>query len=495
VEHRAIRGIPWVLVTYALTKVVTLATTLVLARLLAPADFGLMALAWLIVGLLQLLRDSGLGSVLILRQDLDAAAQATVLTLMVAIGAVFTVLLLVLSPVAAAAFDQPRLQAMLAALSVSMVISSVGGFYEALQQRELSFRHRFLSQLALALGTSTVSITLAVAGAGVWSFVGGHLAGTVLYTVVLVALAPNRFRPAVDRGVAREALRSGRGFVMQGLVDFLQQNADYVAVGRTLGTRALGYYSMAFRLGELPYLSVADPIARVTFPAFARMRDRGEAIAPSFLTVLRLTALVTCPMGVLLSALADPFTRTVLGTAWLATIGPLAVFGVWGSIRTLQATVMWLLNSAGHPGVVAKVGALRLGPLVVALVIAAQLGDITTVAAVMLADVSVALVVLAALAQRRAHVPLADQWHAVRPILFACIATWVASWGLVTALDGAAPVAALVVPAAGGLVTYVLCLVVLEPGLIGTALRQVRRIVARAPDTVAAPLAPESAPR
>ena len=481
-EERAIRGVSWTLATYAVTKVLTLAATLVLARLLAPADFGLMALAWLTIGVVQLLRELGLGAVLIIRQDLDAAAQATVLTLMIAVGLVFTVLLVVAASVAAAALEQPRLEGVLIAISGSVVISSVGGFYEALQQRDLRFQHRFFSQLALAVATSGVSVALAVAGAGVWSFVGGHVAGTILYTAVLVALAPRRFRPGFRWDVVGDVLRTGRGFVLQGLLDFLQHNADYLAVGRTLGTAALGHYSVAFRLGELPYLAVADPISRVTFPAFARMRERGESVGPSFLTVLRLIALVTCPVGVILSGVADPFTRTVLGEAWLATIGPLAVFGIWASIRTLHATVTWLLNSAGHPGLVASVGALRLAPLVLVLFLAAKLGDITTVAMVMVADICVALGVLAVLVHRRVHVSLADQWRAVRPVIFACVITWGASRGIVAMLPDAPATVALVLAAVGGAVTYAGCLAMLEPGLIATTLQHARRIVGRTPE-------------
>jgi PST family polysaccharide transporter len=478
-EDQAIRGVSWTLVTYAATKLLTVATTLVLARILVPGDFGLMALAWLTVGVLQLLREIGLGSALIVRQDFDERAQATVLTLMVALGGVITALLVALSPVAAAAFREPRLQPVLAVLAITIVLSSLGGFYEALQERALLFRQRFISQVALAVATSSVAIALAAAGLGVWSLVAGQIAGTMVYTAVLVALAPRRFRPAFDAAAAREIVRTAWGFGLQGVLDFLQHNADYLAVGRTLGATHLGHYSMAFRLGELPYQAVAEPVSRVTFPAFARMRERGEDVAPSFLAALRMTALVTCPVGVLLSATADPFTRTVLGGAWLPTIGPLAVFGIWAAIRTLQATVVWLLNSVGRPATVATVAAVRLPALAVALFVAAHLGGITAVAWVMLADVALSLLLLTVVAHRGAAVPLGRQWRAVRPVALACAATWVVARWVAVGLAGSPAALALVAATAAGLLVYATCVALLEPALPRATVRDVRRILAR----------------
>lgn len=178
-EEKAIRGIPWTLLTYIANRVLFLATTVVLARLLAPSDFGLLALALIVVGLISLFSGLGLGGALVVRQDLDERSQGTILTILLSAGAVFAVLLAALSPLAAELFDEPRLAAVMAVLSGTVVVSGFNWFYETLLQRDLEFRRRFACSLAQTVSNSAVAVLLAALGAGIWSLVAAQLVGTV----------------------------------------------------------------------------------------------------------------------------------------------------------------------------------------------------------------------------------------------------------------------------------------------------------------------------
>lgn len=485
-DERAVRGVPWTLLAYAATKLVNVGTTLVLARLLVPADFGLVALAWLAVGLVSVLRDLGLGATLVLRQDLGPREQGTVLTLMLVIGAACAALVAAASPLVADAFGEPRLAGVVAALAGTLLVGGLTGFYEALLQRELEFRARFASQMTQAGLYALVALTLAAAGVGVWSLVIGQIAGILGYAAILVALAPYRVRPAYERTAAVDAIRTGWGFLGQAALAFVQQNADFFAVGRVLGAAPVGFYSMAYRLAELPYVGIADPIAKVTFPGFARMRARGERIDRSFLSVLRLVALVTCPLGILLSACAEPFTEAVLGEKWLPLIGPLSVLGIWAAVRTVQVTLAWLLNSVGEAGVMALVSAAVLVPLIPGLLLAADGGGITAVAWVMLGDMALSLGSLATLTASRAEVGIADQWRAVRPAIIALAPCWASAWGTAQALEGAAPIVALGASALVGAAVYLAVLRLAFPGVIATSIEQLRRTLGRETPTPAA---------
>jgi O-antigen/teichoic acid export membrane protein len=487
-EQKALRGVPWTLLAYASNKAVTVGTTLVLARLLTPEDFGIVALALLVIVALSFLRDLGLNGALILRQDLDRRAKGTLLTLMLGTGALLGLALAAASPLVAELMDEPRLDEVTAALSATLLLGGVTWFYEALLQRELEFRKRFYSLAAQSLTNAAVALPLAALGAGVWSLVAGQLASTVAFGAALLAVAPYRVRPAFDRDAAVDALRTGRGFLLQAFGGFAQQNADYLVVGRVLGAAPLGYYSMAYRLAELPYYAIAEPVARVTFPAFARMRSRGEDIRPSFLSGLRLVALVTCPVGVILSGAAEPFTHAILGDAWLAMIGPLAVLGVWAAIRPLQVTVSWLLNSIGEAGLMGVVSVAVLVPLVPSLVLAAELGGMTAVAWVMVADIAVSLLVLGVFASRRGGVGLGAQWRASAPAVVACLPAWVAARAVADATVADLPAGvALLASAAAGTLAYVAAVFAMDPRLPATALHQIGRTLGREPAT-AAPL-------
>ena len=481
IEEKVIRGIPWTLLSSVSSRLITVLMVLALARLLVPADFGIVALAMIAVHLFNVLGTFGFNAVLVVRQDLDARGKGTILTLMLVFGALVALVLAALSPVAADLFDEPRLTGVLAALSTTVFLAGFVWFYETLLQRELEFRRRFISLLIQSLVYAGMAISLAALGAGVWSLVVGQIAGVAAFGVALFSLAPYRVRPAFDAGEAREAFLVGRGFVLHGSLAIVEQNVDYITVGRILGATQLGFYSVAYRIGELPYLAIADPVARVTFPGFARMRHRGEDVGMPFLSALRSVALVTCPLGVFVSAAADPFTAALFGDKWLTMIGPLSVLGLWAAVRPVQATIGWLLNSIGEAWVMAWSSVLVFLPLVPGLVVAAELGGITAVAWVMLADILLSLVILGLLVQRRGGVPVIAQWRAIMPVAVGCAGTWLVVWAVAQAMSESAPgltLAACVVAAAA---TYAAAVSVVEPGLLRDALAQVRRALGRVP--------------
>jgi O-antigen/teichoic acid export membrane protein len=460
----ALRGVPWTLLTYAATRVVTLATTLVLARLLAPEDFGLFAMALLGMELLSVFSGLWLGAALIVRPDLGRRGQGTVLTLLMAAGAVFALGLLAATPFVAAFFDEPRLNRLVTVLAAVLVVSGVNWFYETLLQRELAFRRRFAAQMVRTVAFSIVALELALLGAEAWSLPVAYLCGHLAHAIALLSLAPYRVRPAFDREEARRIVRGGRGFLGQDLATFLSQNADYLAIGRILGPAQLGFYAMAYRQAELPHYAIAEPVSKVTFPAFAQMRHRGEDVRSVFLDVVRLVALVTCPAGVVLSAAAVPFTLALLGEEWLPMAAPLAVLGIWALMRPLQVTVGNLLNSLGRAHVYGRVSLVALPPLVAATFAAAPHGTVA-VAWVLVAHMSATFSVLVAAAARHAGVRTGALAHALWPFAVATLVAWVLTRATATATAAAPAAAALAACVAVCLTAYVAVLAVAAPDL------------------------------
>jgi O-antigen/teichoic acid export membrane protein len=461
----ALRGVPWTLLTYAATRVVTLATTLVLARLLAPEDFGLFAMAVLGMELLSVFSGLWLGAALIVRPDMDRRAQGTVLTLLLAAGASFALALVAATPAVAAFFGQPQLKGLVMLLAAVLVVSGMNWFYETLLQRELAFRRRFAGQMVRTLAFSITALGLASAGADAWSLPVAYLCGHLAHGIALLMLAPYRVRPAFDAGEARRIVRGGRGFLGQDLATFLSANADYVAVGRILGPAQLGFYAMAYRQAELPHYAIAEPVGKVTFPAFAQMRHRGEDVRSAFVDVLRMVALVTCPAGVVLSAAAVPFTLALLGEEWLPMAAPLAVLGVWAVMRPLQVTVGNLLNSLGRAQVYGRVSLIALPPLVAATFAAAAVGGTTAVAWALLAHMAATFAVLVAAAARHAGVGAGALGRALWPFAVASAVAWVVTRATATALETAPPALGLVASVAACAAAYLAVLAVAAPDL------------------------------
>lgn len=475
-EEKAVRGARWTTLSVASNKIITLGTTIVLARLLVPSDLGLLALAALAVGTLSLVNDLGMWGALVLHQDFSRRAQGTVLTIMVVSRTVLTAAALVFAQFADGIFDEPRLTGVLSALSATILIGSVTWFYDALLHRELEFGKRFASEIANSFVYTVVAISLAALGAGVWSLVVGQIVALLVQTAMVVSLSPYLVRPAYDREARRKAVASGRGFVVQGGVAFLSQNADYFAVGKVLGAAQLGLYSMAYRLGMVPAGAIADPASQVTFPSFARMRNRGEDIARPFLSVLRLVALAACPLGLLLSATADPFTEALLGHKWAGMVGALTVLGIWGTVRPVQLTIAWLLNSMDEANLMGTIAAAFLVLLVPGVFLAANLSGIVAVAWVMTANLTCSLFVLSHLARTRAGVAIGRQWAAVRPVVVAAVPCWIAARLVADALDGAPAFVALVLACTAGLAAFAAVVTAMDRGALPDAVRQARRV-------------------
>jgi O-antigen/teichoic acid export membrane protein len=479
-DDKAVRGVPWTIITFGATKVVGSLTTIVLARLLVPSDFGLFALATLGLGLLSIFNGNWLGATLIVRADMeDARSRGTVLTLVLLSGAILAAALALLAPLAADAFNQPRLDDVLYVYAGVLLFSGVSWFYGIVFQREMEFRGRFAGQIARAIAMSAVSLAMGFAGAGVWSLVIGTAAGYMANGVVLIALAPYRVRPAFDRTRVRDIVGGSRGFLGQELAEFIQQNADYVAIGQVLGASQLGFYSMAYRQAELPHFSIADPLGQVTFPAFAKLRHEGKDIKRPFLTALRLVCLLTCPLGLIMSAGAHPFTLALFGPKWLPMTHVLAVMGIWAIVRPLQVTIGRLLNSLGAAWLYGRISVVGLVPFAGATVFAAHQWGITGVGAVLLAYMTIIAVLLMRVVARRAEIPVSRQWAVLSPMLLASAVSWVATRATADALGSVAPALALAATVAVCLTTYIAGVAVADREVLAIALRQARRVLPR----------------
>ena len=493
-EEKAVRGVPWTFLGLAVSKTVATATTFVLARLVAPSDFGLVAIGLIAVNFLYWFGGISFGATVVVHQDLDRRQQGTVFTLALLGAAAATLVAIVLAPVAADVLHQPRLTDVLIALSASVMVGGVASFYDSLLQSQLEFRRRFAGLAVQTLSFTIVSIVLAATGAGVWSLVVGQLTSQALFAIVLVALAPQRVVPRWDRAIAKRVFSTGQGFFTQGVTVFIRQNADTVIVGRAFNAAAVGYYSMAFRLGDLTYSALADPIARVTFPAFARSHARQEDVRPIFLRVLKMVALVTVPVGVIMSAAADPFTHALFGDRWAAMIGPLTVVGIWAAVRPVEGTMSWLLNSLGRAGAVGWVALVVLFPLAIGLVFAVRSDDLALVACVPLGDTLISMAILTLLLRKHAEMAPARLWQALVRI-FACGGVmWVVTRLMVEVLSGTPAFVALVGVSACGLLVYVAGIWLFERSLVHMTFGALARVAGRGGSAAPAPATPTPTP-
>ena len=279
VGARAIRGVVWSYVSLAGVRLLVLVWTAVLARLLAPREFGLVALALIFTTIFDAVRDVGVNQALVVagRDDVDRQAQTAFrFSLLLALG--LAAAAAAVSPSAAHFFHQPQLLALLAVLGLNLPLRSLGLTHYSLAQRNLDFRSRTVAELAEVLVRGAVGITLAAGGSGPWSLVLGYLAGTATWSAALWLLVDWRPSPRAPRAPLPPLMRFGGALTGVSFIGVVMSYADNFFVGRVLGTAALGLYTLGYRLPEMLVVEVAAAAGLVMFPAFALLE--GAALPP-----------------------------------------------------------------------------------------------------------------------------------------------------------------------------------------------------------------------
>jgi O-antigen/teichoic acid export membrane protein len=383
---RTLRGMLWAYGSYVGGRVLTLVATAILARLLTPSEFGLVALAVLFMFLLETLSDLGVSQALVIVSKEEEEEHAeTVFVWSLGLGAGFSALTAAASPLAAQFFNQPRLTGILAVLGLRFFIRSISVTHFALAQKRIDFRPRTAAQLSDVTTRGLTSIALAIAGLGVWSLVIGYLAGSIALTVVLWKMVPWRphFRP--QRAHLRSMLGFGGMLTGVNLISAIETNLDYLFIRRFLTASDLGLYSLGYRLPELLILNLSVVAGQVLFAAFAAI-DR-EQLSRAFQVSLRYTLMIALPMAAGLAVMAHPLLLALFGDQWERSVPVMRVLTLYAlavAVSIPSGTIFkatgraWILLAIEIPEAIMLVVALRLfvddGIIAVAGCMAAVLG-------------------------------------------------------------------------------------------------------------------------
>ena len=324
---RTIRGVMWSYASLAGVRLLVLASTAVLARLLTPHEFGLVELALIFTTVFDALRDLGFNQALIVAkpEEVDREAE-TAFRFTLLIGVVLAAVVAAISPLAADFFRQPELLALLAVLGLNLPLRSLGLTHYALAQRRLDFRSRTGAEVAEVILRGGVGIGLAVAGKGPWSLVLGYLAGTLAWSIALWVLV--RWRPSLrgPRGHVSTLIRFGGPLTAVSLIGVGMSYVDNLFVGRVLGATALGTYALGYRLPEMVIVEMVTAVGLVLFPAFAQLD--GDALRRALIATSRYSMLLMLPLAAALFVLAGPLVAALFGPRWHAAVPVVRILSV-----------------------------------------------------------------------------------------------------------------------------------------------------------------------
>ncbi len=381
----------WSVANTFVGRVGTTLIGIVLARILVPEDYGVFAVALVMLNALLSLNELGV-SLAIVRWPGDVARIApTVKTLALVSSVALWIAMFFAAPVLANALSTPEATFLVQLLTLSVLIDAVTAVPAALMTRDFMQRERMIVDTTSFVVSSTLAIGLAVTGHGVYALVVSMLIGNVVNALFMLRYAPRRFKFGWRREVIPELLSFGLPLAGASALLMAMLHIDYVVVGAQLGPVALGFYLLAFNLSTWPVNMFSAPARRVSLPLFARLHAGKTDPSAAFVPVCVMLALVTLPACVLIAVIAEPLVRVVYGEKWVPAAAALPWLMVLALVRVLGELVYDFLTALGKsmPNLVLQV--IWLVALIVALPIAVQAGGIEGVA---MAHALVAIVIV-----------------------------------------------------------------------------------------------------
>lgn len=454
---RARSGARWAASAYYANTLVRLGISVGLARLLAPADFGTMALAMAFVGFVALVQDSGLSSALVQHPEPVAPAASTVQVLTVSGGVLLAALSWVLAPWIAAFLDNPDVTPLLRALGGLFVVRGFSNPRRALLQRAMGFRALAGVELSSTAAYGAVGVALGASGFGVWALVVGQIVSELVTAAIVWWAAPARLRLRdFDMTLARQLGGFGRHMVAASLLGMLHLQLPTLLVGKMLGAEILGFYWVAFRWAQLPIQGLTYVASRVAYPVYARLRGDTARFAEGYLRVLQSILVLAMPASIGIALVAEPLVATLYDTRWQAAVAPLRILAFYGLFAAVASTTGEVFKGAGKPRYVTQYAVLYNVLLASALlVLGPRLGLEGIAYATVVAPLGVVAVAL-----RRVTILLGIPARSILALLAAPIRATMAMVVVVMgtssllAMVGAGPIVRLVVLAVSGALAY-----------------------------------------
>jgi teichuronic acid exporter len=343
------RSVGWVAVGKWGNRILSLAVFALLGRLLTPSQFGLAALAAVFIALFTLLAEQGFSSALIQKTEVTQEDCDTAFWISMAAAIGLVALTIGLAPLAGHVLHQPRLPAVLRALSPALILTALAGTQEALLERDFAFRSLSIRTLVGSVVGGAAGVTVAALGGGVWSLVVQTLASSAVQVVVLWTVTPWRPGFAVRRSSVRALRVVGLSVLGIEMFAFLNLQSDRLVIGANLGSAALGYYYVGIRIIAIMVEVQTSVIEQVSLTTLSKLRDTPERLISAFYRLTGFSASISILTFSLLALLAPQIVPLVFGSHWHSSVilmQVLCIMGALNSVITFDRNALIAVNAS-----------------------------------------------------------------------------------------------------------------------------------------------------
>ncbi|MEH2067298.1 MAG: MOP flippase family protein [Nostoc sp.] len=348
-RQKALEGVFWSAIQNWGRQAIAFVVFAILARLLGPETFGLVASASIFLAFIGIFLDQGFSVAIIQRKELETEHLDTAFWTNVGIGLLMTVLSIAGAGLVANFFSQPQLTPVIRWLSLSFVIITLSSTQEAIFQRNLDFKPLAIRELIAVCVGGVVGVVMAFMGFGIWSLVSQQLTNGLVQIVVLWSASNWRPRFKFSPKHFKELFTFGINVLGTQILNFVNRRSDDLLISYFLGPVALGYYSVAYRLLIIITQLLTGVTNQVAMPAFSRLQQEPEKLKSAFYKVTQLTSLISFPAFLGMAALAPELVRVLFGEQWLPSIPVMQVLAFIGIVHSVSYFNGTVLTAMGKP--------------------------------------------------------------------------------------------------------------------------------------------------
>lgn len=371
-----VHGVAWSGFSQVMGQGVRFGATIILARLLMPEDFGLIAMVTIIISFLQATVDLGFSAAIIQRKDVSTNHLSTAFWTELAFGIILCIGSVAISPLLARFFKNELVSPLIAVSSIAFVVLPLGAIHGALLMKKLQFFRFQLGDMGMAITYLIVAVPLAFTGFGVWSLVFGNLAGCLILVILRWILYSWRPSASFSLKSLKDLWSFGINITGSRVVQTVTDRLDYLIIGRFLTTASLGFYSMAYRIVDFSANRLWQSVSPVAFSAFSTIQDEDERLRRGFKRSISYISIISIPLFVALAIVAPEFLTVVFGQKWTSATLPLQILCGMAVFRSISATVGSILRSKGRPDIEFKISLVKIVLLASGLLVAVRFGTV-----------------------------------------------------------------------------------------------------------------------
>ncbi|MDJ0592820.1 MAG: lipopolysaccharide biosynthesis protein [Pleurocapsa sp. MO_226.B13] len=375
-KQKALTGLVWSAIQNSGTQVFSLIIFLLLARLLTPETFGLIALANIFLAFMQIFLEQGFAKALIQRQVIEPEHLDAAFWSQISCGVLLTIITFFAADLVAEVFDQPKLVPILQCLSSIFIINSLGLVHNALLSREFAFKVIALRSLLGTIISGIVGISMALAGYGVWSLVTLNIVSELVSLLVIWQAVDWRPKWRFSLKHFRDLFSFGIYLLAFKFIKFFDKRSDNLLIGYFLGEVALGYYAIAYRILEVMTQLLVNTINKVALPTFSRLQTEPERFRQLFYQTTQFTSLIAFPTYLGVVVFAPELIVNLFGKQWIPATGAMQILAFEGIVLSVSIFHKSVFVSMGKPSWNLKVVLLNATINLVACLIAVKWGII-----------------------------------------------------------------------------------------------------------------------